>query len=155
MKPLIRVLIAKVGLDGHDRGAWVVYHGLRAAGMEVYYTGLHLSPRQIIERVEQLRVDVLGISCLSGAHRDYLPEIARGLSELIKSGQLCLLAGGVIPKNDDFYLKSCGYQKIFGPGTCLSEIVAHIETWNQRKKRGKNTLPIQRDKCCPPISKNV
>jgi methylmalonyl-CoA mutase C-terminal domain/subunit len=134
---LIRVLIAKVGLDGHDRGAWVVYHGLREAGMEVFYTGLHHSPQQIVKRVEQLQVDVLGISCLSGAHRVYLPQIARGLEELVKSGQLCLLAGGVIPENDHLYLKSCGYEKIFGLGTCLSEIVAYIDAWNQHKKRAK------------------
>lgn len=152
---MVRVLIAKVGLDGHDRGAWVVYHGLREAGMEVFYTGLHLSPQQIIKRVEQIQVDVLGISCLSGAHRVYLPQIARGLTKLVKSGQLCLLAGGIIPENDHFYLKSCGYQKIFGPGTLLSEIVAYIESWNRHKKRLENTLPHQRDKCCSLFLKNV
>lgn len=134
MGTTIRVLIAKVGLDGHDRGAWVVYHGLREAGMKVFYTGLHCSPQQIIEQVENLQVDVLGISCLSGAHRVYLPQIARGLKKIIRERRICLLAGGIIPKNDHFYLKSCGYEKIFGPGTRISEIVAYIEAWKQRKK---------------------
>jgi len=118
----IRVLVAKPGLDGHDRGAKVVAAALRDAGMEVIYTGLHQTPEQIVEAAIQEDVDLIGISILSGAHMTIFPRILKllkdkGASHIIVSG------GGIIPKDDMERLEQLGVRKLFGPGTPTSQIV--------------------------------
>jgi len=117
----IRVLVAKPGLDGHDRGAKVVAQGLRDAGMEVIYLGLRLTPEQIAEAAIQEDVDVVGLSCLSGAHLTLLPETARLIREK-SSKNILFIGGGIIPKKDIPKLKESGIAQIFGPGTPLAEI---------------------------------
>ena len=111
-----RILIAKAGLDGHDRGAKIITRALRDAGFEVVYTGLHQTPDMIAESALQEDVDAIGVSLLSGAHNFLFPEIikdlkAKGLDDLVVFG------GGIIPDEDIESLKSCGVKKIFGPGT--------------------------------------
>lgn len=123
----IRVLIAKPGLDGHDRGAKVIAQGLRDAGMEVIYLGLRLTPEQIAEAAIQEDVDVIGLSCLSGAHMALFPRTVTLIRE--KSDKdILFLGGGIIPEKDVPGLKKAGITQIFGPGTPLSEIRRFIET---------------------------
>ena len=123
----IRVLIAKPGLDGHDRGAKVVARGLRDAGMEVIYLGLRLTPEQIAEATIQEDVDVVGLSCLSGAHMALFPETVRLIKE--KSDKnILFVGGGIIPEKDIPKLKEAGITQIFGPGAPISEISGFIET---------------------------
>ena len=122
----IRVLIAKPGLDGHDRGIKVVARGLRDAGMEVIYLGLRLTPEQIAEAAIQEDVDVVGLSCLSGAHLSLFPKTVRLVRE--KGGRdILFIGGGVIPKKDIPKLREAGIAQIFGPGTPIAEIVKFIE----------------------------
>jgi len=121
----IRVLVAKPGLDGHDRGAKVVARALRDAGFEVIYTGLRQTPEQIAEAALQEDVDVVGLSILSGAHMRLFPEIMRLLKEKGVSGVL-VIAGGIIPEDDVAPLKKLGIKAIFGPGTPTTEIVKYI-----------------------------
>ncbi len=126
MKRRIRVLIGKPGLDGHDRGAMVVAAALRDRGMEVIYTGLHLTPEQIADAAEQEDVDVVGLSILSGAHMELLPRVrellrARGMQQVL------LVAGGIIPPAQARELEKDGYARIFGPGTPTGEIAEFIE----------------------------
>jgi methylmalonyl-CoA mutase C-terminal domain/subunit len=122
----IRVLIAKPGLDGHDRGAKVVARGLRDAGMEVIYLGLRLTPEQIAEAAVQEDVDVVGLDCLSGAHMALFPKTVRLLRE--KGGEdILVIVGGIIPKKDITKLKEAGVAGVFGPGTPMGEIVRFIE----------------------------
>ena len=122
----IRVLIAKPGLDGHDRGAKVVTRGLRDAGMEVIYLGLRLTPEQIAESAIQEDVDVLGLDCLSGAHMVLFPKTVELIRE--KGGKdILVIGGGIIPKKDIPELKKAGIAEIFGPGTPLDEISKFIE----------------------------
>lgn len=122
----IRVLIAKPGLDGHDRGAKVVAQGLRDAGMEIIYLGLRLTPEQIAEAAMQENVDVVGIDCLSGAHMALFPKVVQLVRE--KCGdRILVIAGGIIPKKDIAPLKDAGISCIFGPGTPIDEIVKAIE----------------------------
>ena len=121
----IRVLIAKPGLDGHDRGAKVVARALRDAGFEVIYTGLRQTPEQVAETALQEDVNVVGLSILSGAHMRLFPEIMkllkeRGLDEIL------VIAGGIIPEDDVKPLKKLGIKAIFGPGTPTTEIVEYI-----------------------------
>ncbi len=118
----IRVLIAKPGLDGHDRGAKVVARALRDAGMEVIYTGLHQTPEQIVEAAIQEDVDVVGLSCLSGAHMTLFPRVVQLLKEK-GAGDILVTAGGIIPDEDIPRLKKAGIAATFGPGTSLKEIV--------------------------------
>ncbi|HEY9077851.1 MAG TPA: cobalamin B12-binding domain-containing protein [Anaerolineaceae bacterium] len=121
----IRVIIAKPGLDGHDRGAKVVARALRDAGMEVIYTGLRQTPEMIAEAALQEDADVVGISILSGAHRTLLPRIM----ELIRAnGQtnVKVFVGGIIPDADVIFLKECGVYAIYGPGTPTTQIVAEV-----------------------------
>ncbi len=123
----IRVLIAKPGLDGHDRGVKVVARGLRDAGMEVIYLGLRLTPEQIAAAAVQEDVDVVGIDCLSGAHMALFPKTV----ELIraKGGRaIQVIAGGIIPKKDIPKLKEAGIARIFGPGTPIDEISNFIKS---------------------------
>lgn len=122
----IRVLIAKPGLDGHDRGIKVVARGLRDAGMEVIYLGLRLTPEQIAEAAIQEDVDVVGLSCLSGAHLSLFPKTVSLVRE--KGGRdILFIGGGIIPKKDIPKLREAGIVQIFGPGTSIAEIVKFIE----------------------------
>lgn len=122
----IRVLVAKPGLDGHDRGARVVARALRDAGMEVIYTGLHQTPEQVAEAALQEDVDVVGLSILSGAHMTLVPRI----KELLRERQLddvLLLVGGIIPEDDALELKESGcVDQVFNPGDTLEEIIDYI-----------------------------
>ncbi|MBA7481073.1 Methylmalonyl-CoA mutase [subsurface metagenome] len=123
----IRVLVAKPGLDGHDRGAKVVAQGLRDAGMEVIYLGLRLTPEQIAEAAIQENVDVVGLSCLSGAHMALFPKIAKLIRE--KSNKdILVIGGGIIPKKDVPKLRESGIAKVFSPSTPFPEISKFIET---------------------------
>ena len=122
----IRVLVAKPGLDGHDRGAKVVARALRDAGMEVIYTGIRQTPEMIAEAAVQEDVDVVGLSILSGAHMDLFPIII----ELLKSKgmtNVMVLAGGIIPEEDIPAMKQMGIKAVFGPGTHTNEIVDAIK----------------------------
>jgi methylmalonyl-CoA mutase C-terminal domain/subunit len=123
----IRVLIAKPGLDGHDRGAKTVASVLRDHGMEVIYTGLHQTPEMIAETAVQEDVDVVGLSILSGAHMSLFPRVK---AELEKRGlkDALLVGGGIIPDEDVKRLEQQGYAKLFGPGTHTDEIAKYIET---------------------------
>ena len=122
----IRVLIAKPGLDGHDRGAKVVARGLMDAGMEVIYLGLRLTPEQIAEVAIQEDVDVVGLDCLSGAHMALFPKTVRLIRE--NGGKnILVIGGGIIPKRDIPELKEAGVAQIFGSGTPLEEIAKFIE----------------------------
>ena len=122
----IRVLIAKPGLDGHDRGAKVVARALRDAGMEVIYTGLRQTPEMIVEAALQEDVDVVGLSILSGAHTTLFPRIVNLLKENGLDDVL-VLAGGIIPDEDVPALNEMGIRGIFGPGTSTEEIVKFIK----------------------------
>lgn len=117
----IRVLVAKPGLDGHDRGAKVVARALRDAGFEVIYTGLHQTPEQIVETAIQEDVDIIGLSCLSGAHMTLFPRVTQLLKEK-GAEDILVTAGGIIPDEDVPKLKAAGIAEIFGPGTSLEEI---------------------------------
>ena len=121
----IRVLVAKPGLDGHDRGAKVVARALRDAGMEVIYTGLRQTPEMIAEAALQEDVDVVGLSVLSGAHLTLLPKIVDRLKENGLDDVLIVL-GGIIPEEDIEPLRQIGVQGVFGPGTSTEDIVAFI-----------------------------
>jgi len=123
----IRVLIAKPGLDGHDRGIKVIAQGLRDAGMEVIYLGLRLTPEQIAAAAIQEDVDVVGLSCLSGAHMTLFPKTVR-LIKAKSDKNVLFIGGGIIPRKDIPKLKGAGIVQIFGPGTPLSEISGFIET---------------------------
>jgi methylmalonyl-CoA mutase C-terminal domain/subunit len=121
----IRVLVAKPGLDGHDRGAKVVARGLRDAGFEVIYLGLRLTPEQIAESAVQEDADVVGLSCLSGAHMSLFPTTVRLIRD--KGGKdILVVGGGIIPKEDVPKLRDAGIAQAFGPGTPLEEIVKFI-----------------------------
>ena len=122
----IRVLVAKVGLDGHDRGAKVVAAALRDAGMEVVYTGLRQTPAAVVEAALQEDVDAVGVSILSGAHNTVLPKLRRLLDEAGLDDVL-VVGGGVIPDEDIDGLKANGVAAVFTPGTPLAAIVAYLE----------------------------
>jgi methylmalonyl-CoA mutase, C-terminal domain len=124
----IRVLVAKPGLDGHDRGAKVVAAALRDAGMEVIYTGLHQTPEMIAQAAIQEDVDVVGLSILSGAHLTLFPRVkqllvAAGRDDILVTG------GGIIPPEDVTALRKHGIGRLFGPGTPTSDLVKYIEEW--------------------------
>ncbi len=130
----IRVLIAKPGLDGHDRGAKLIARNLRDAGMEVIYTGIRQTPEQIVSAAVQEDVDVIGLSCLSGAH-DYL---FRRVCELLRQKEatdITVIAGGVIPDEDIAGLKNAGIKEVFLPGSPMEEITAFI-------KKSKKTVNV-------------
>lgn len=121
----LRVLVAKPGLDGHDRGAKIVARALRDAGMEVIYTGIRQTPQMIAEAALQEDVDVVGLSILSGAHMELFPRIVqelrtRGVDDVL------LFAGGIIPDRDVQALKDLGFRAIFGPGTSTTEIIEFV-----------------------------
>jgi methylmalonyl-CoA mutase C-terminal domain/subunit len=122
MAAKIRVVIAKVGLDGHDRGAKVIARALRDAGMEVIYTGLHQLPEQIVETAIQEDADAVGISILSGAHMTLVPRIVELLRER-GAGDVLVLVGGTIPGDDIAALKQDGVAEVFTPGAATAEII--------------------------------
>jgi methylmalonyl-CoA mutase C-terminal domain/subunit len=124
----IRVLVAKPGLDGHDRGAKVVAAALRDSGMEVVYTGLHQTPEMIATAAVQEDVDVVGLSILSGAHMTLFPRVRTLLDEMGRRDVL-LTGGGIIPGADIEALQRQGIGKLFGPGTPTSELIAYINSW--------------------------
>lgn len=128
MEKKIRVLIAKVGLDGHDRGAKVVAAALRDAGMEVIYTGLRKTPEMIIEAALQEDVDVIGVSILSGAHMTVFPRIL-GLMKEKGLDDVLLFGGGIIPDKDIAELKQQGVGELFTPGASTRHIIEYIGTW--------------------------
>ncbi len=131
----IRVLVAKVGLDGHDRGAKVIACLLRDAGMEVIYTGLHQSPEQVVEAALQEDVEALGLSILSGAHMTLFPKVRKLMKEK-GLGNVLLTGGGIIPPEDDAALRRLGVGKLFGPGTTGGEIVNYIREEVARRRGG-------------------
>ncbi|HEX7066367.1 MAG TPA: methylmalonyl-CoA epimerase [Bacillales bacterium] len=126
MKKNIRVLIAKPGLDGHDRGALIISQALRDYGMEVIYTGLRQTPAQIVAAAVQEDVDAIGLSCLSGAHNELFPEIVRLLAAK-GAEDIIVVGGGVIPWEDIPFLESKGVQKVFTPGAPTDEIAKFVE----------------------------
>jgi methylmalonyl-CoA mutase, C-terminal domain len=124
----IRVLVAKVGLDGHDRGAKIIATSLRDAGMEVIYTGLRQTPEMVVNAALQEDVDAIGISILSGAHMTVFPKILalmkeKGMDDVLVTG------GGIIPENDMLELNKMGAGRLFPPGTSTHDIVEYISTW--------------------------
>jgi methylmalonyl-CoA mutase C-terminal domain/subunit len=123
----IRVLVAKPGLDGHDRGAKVIARALREAGMEVIYTGLRQSPEMIVEAALQEDVDVVGLSILSGAHMELFPLVVEGLKQK-GLNHVLIVAGGIIPEEDVPVLKKMGIEAIFRPGAMTQDIVDFIKT---------------------------
>ena len=129
----IRVLVAKPGLDGHDRGAKTVATVLRDHGMEVIYTGLHQTPEMIAEVAQQEDVDVVGLSILSGAHMELFPRVR---AELVKRGMehVLLTGGGIIPGDDMEKLEKQGYARVFGPGTRTAEIAEYIKSEMARRR---------------------
>lgn len=134
MEKKIRVLVAKAGLDGHDRGAKVIAAALRDAGMEVIYTGLRQTPEMIVEAALQEDVDVIGISILSGAHMTIFPKIKKlmdekGLTDVLLTG------GGIIPEEDIKELKKLGVGELFTPGTPTTAIAEYIKNWRTENPR--------------------
>lgn len=121
----IRVVLAKVGLDGHDRGVQVVARGLRDAGMEVIYTGLWQSPEAVLRAVQDEDADVLGISILSGSHMTWIPDLLADLKRQDLE-HVRVIVGGIIPRADAAALERDGVSKVFTPGTSLAEIAEHI-----------------------------
>lgn len=122
---VIRVLVAKPGLDGHDRGAKIIARALRDAGMEVIYTGIRQTPQMIVEAALQEDVRVIGLSILSGAHMELFPQIVAGLKEN-QMDDVIVLAGGIIPEDDRKALQDMGIKGVFGPGTNTSDIIDFI-----------------------------
>jgi methylmalonyl-CoA mutase C-terminal domain/subunit len=137
MKDKIRVLISKVGLDGHDVGAKLVAKALRDAGMEVVYAGLRRTPEEIVNIAIQEDVDAIGISILSGAHMTFFPLILKLLKEKAAS-EIMLFGGGVIPLSDVKELKRLGVRELFRAGTNTSEIIDFVREEIGEKKKGKN-----------------
>lgn len=131
-KRKIRVLLAKPGLDGHDRGVKVIARALRDAGMEVVYTGLRQTPEMIVEGALQEDVDVIGLSILSGAHLDLMPRIMK-LMKQNEMDDVIVLVGGIIPEEDVQPLRDMGVHGVFGPGTSMKDIVAFINERVQQR----------------------
>ncbi|MDQ3024229.1 MAG: cobalamin B12-binding domain-containing protein [bacterium] len=137
----IRVLVAKPGLDGHDRGARVIVRALRDAGMEVIYTGLHQTPEMILTAAQQEDPDVICVSILSGAHMTLLPR----LCELLKQSRMDtpVMAGGIIPEDDAQKLRSAGVREVMGPGTTTQDIIEMVK-WLAMERRSEGVTPADR-----------
>lgn len=133
IKRPIRVLVAKVGLDGHDRGAKVIAASLRDAGMEVIYTGLRQTPEMVVNAALQEDVDAIGISILSGAHNTIFPKIINLMREK-KMDDVLLTGGGIIPEEDMDSLNKLGVGKLFAPGATTSEIALYIKDWVEQHR---------------------
>ncbi|MFQ5603295.1 MAG: cobalamin B12-binding domain-containing protein [bacterium] len=129
----IRILVAKPGLDGHDRGAKVIASALRDAGFEVIYSGLHQTPEMIVEAALQEDVDVIGVSLLSGAHMTLFPKIKK-LMEEKGLHDVLLTGGGIIPPEDMKALEKMGIGKLFGPGSISADIIAYIKDWVDKNR---------------------
>jgi methylmalonyl-CoA mutase C-terminal domain/subunit len=125
----IRVLVAKPGLDGHDRGAKVIASAFRDAGFEVIYTGLHQTPEMVVNAAVQEDVDVVAMSILSGAHMTLFPRV-RALLDEAGADHILLTGGGIIPEDDMRALEEAGVGRLFGPGTPTSEAIAYIREWS-------------------------
>lgn len=134
MERKIRVLVAKAGLDGHDRGAKVVAAALRDAGMEVIYTGLRQTPEMIVDAAIQEDVDAIGISILSGAHMTIFPRILNLMKDK-EVNDILLFGGGIIPKEDLTKLKELGVGELFTPGTSTQDIVKFLNEWAENHPR--------------------
>ncbi len=134
MESKIRVLVAKAGLDGHDRGAKVVAAALRDAGMEVIYTGLRQTPEMIVEAAIQEDVDAIGISILSGAHMTLFPRILNLMKEK-NINDILLFGGGIIPDDDLIKLKEMGVGELFTPGTSTQDIIKFLKNWVENHPR--------------------
>jgi methylmalonyl-CoA mutase C-terminal domain/subunit len=133
----LRVLIAKPGLDGHDRGAKVVARALRDAGMEVIYTGIRQTPEMIAEAALQEDVDVIGLSILSGAHMELFPRVMQALKDReVEPADVLMFAGGIIPDADIEPLKKMGFAAIFGPGTSTEDIIKFVNNWAAARPAG-------------------
>jgi methylmalonyl-CoA mutase C-terminal domain/subunit len=122
----IRCLVAKVGLDGHDRGAHVISRAFRDAGFEVIYSGLHRAPDEIVQAAVQEDVDVLGISILSGAHNTLVPKVIEGLKEYDAFEDTLVIVGGIVPDDDKEELRELGVAQVFGPGTSMQETIDFV-----------------------------
>lgn len=133
LKRPIRILVAKVGLDGHDRGAKVIATSLRDAGMEVIYTGLRQTPEMVVHSALQEDVDAIGISILSGAHMTVFPKIIQLMKEM-ELNDVLLTGGGIIPAKDQQVLSEMGVGKLFPPGTPTKEIVDYIRDWTLKNR---------------------
>ena len=133
LKRPIRVLVAKVGLDGHDRGAKIIATSLRDAGMEVIFTGLRQTPEMVVNAALQEDVDAIGISILSGAHMTVFPKIIQLMKEK-KMDDVLLTGGGIIPEDDMKELQSLGVGKLFSPGAATSDIATYIKNWVQQHR---------------------
>ncbi len=129
----IRVLVAKVGLDGHDRGAKVIAAALRDAGMEVIYTGLRQTPEMVVNAALQEDADAIGVSILSGAHMTVFPKILKLMQEK-EMGDVLLTGGGIIPEEDMKQLNDMGVGKLFAPGTTTTDIATYITGWVQQHR---------------------
>ena len=127
----IRILVAKPGLDGHDRGAKVIASAFRDAGFEVIYTGLHQTPEMIVNAAVQEDVDVIALSILSGAHMTLFPRIIELLKEQ-DADHILIIGGGIIPDEDIQQLQSMGVGKLFGPGTATTEPIEFVRDWFAR-----------------------
>jgi methylmalonyl-CoA mutase, C-terminal domain len=135
----IRVLVAKPGLDGHDRGAKVMASALRDAGMEVIYTGLHQTPEMIANAALQEDVDVVAMSILSGAHMTLFPRVRDLLAEE-GADHILITGGGIIPEEDMRALQATGIGRLFGPGTTTAEAVGYIREWFKQHGRDRETV---------------
>jgi methylmalonyl-CoA mutase C-terminal domain/subunit len=122
----IRCLVAKVGLDGHDRGAHVIARAFRDAGFEVIYSGLHRAPEEIVQAAVQEDVDVLGISILSGAHNTLVPKVVEGLKSYGAFEDTLVIVGGIVPEADREELLAAGVAAVFGPGTATQETIDFV-----------------------------
>jgi methylmalonyl-CoA mutase C-terminal domain/subunit len=138
MERKIRVLVAKCGLDGHDRGAKIIASALRDAGMEVIYSGLHQTPEMIAEAAMQEDVDIVGISLLSGAHMTLFPRVKKLLDEG-GDRDILITGGGIIPEEDMEALAAEGIGRLFGPGTDTREIIDYIHGWMEEKRAKEKT----------------
>jgi len=134
MKKRMKVLIAKPGLDGHDRGAKVIARALRDEGMEVIYTGIRRTPREIAEAAVEEDVDVVGLNCLSGAHMALFPRVMEAMREMGVS-DMAVVASGIIPESDTKELKKLGIKGVFGPGASVREIVDFIKGLGDGEER--------------------
>jgi len=139
VKRPIRVVVAKAGLDGHDRGAKVVARALRDAGMEVIYTGVHQTPEQVVETAAQEDADAVGVSLLSGAHNFIFPRIRELMTERGMDDVL-LFGGGIIPEDDVAFLRGHGVERVFQPGSSLEEIVTYVRA-AVAERRGTPVAP--------------
>uniref|UniRef100_A0A7C3J693 Cobalamin B12-binding domain-containing protein n=1 Tax=candidate division WOR-3 bacterium TaxID=2052148 RepID=A0A7C3J693_UNCW3 len=134
MERKIKVLVAKPGLDGHDRGAKVIASALLDAGMEVIYTGLHQTPEKIVKTAIDEDVDAIGLSILSGAHMTIFPKVLKLLKEN-KREDILLFGGGIIPKEDMEELEKMGVGKLFGPGSQTKEVIDYLKDWFEKSRK--------------------